>query len=145
MKKSLILILAMMLMLSCDNDSCEMLCTTGPPGFAFEIADKESGENLFSNGTFDPDEISLQNEVGNPVPFRFSSENDRNIIHTGLEIESEVTSYFLRIDPDLEIEIRYGAVQKTEDCCSFFEILEFSIPNHESQQSSTTGIHTIFI
>lgn len=146
MKKSLVLLIATMLMLSCSSESCEdLLCTTGPPGFAFELADKESGENLFSNGTFDPGDIHLRNEEGASVSYIFSGEHGRNIIQTGLEPVPEVKSFFLGISSDLEIEIRYGVEQRSEDCCSFYEILEFSIPDYESNQSQSTGIYTIFV
>lgn len=58
---------------------------TPPQSFTFEIIDKTSGENLFTNGTYEPATISIIDVLdnNNPVEFTFISENDINLIEIG--------------------------------------------------------------
>lgn len=139
------LLFAIVLLAGCDIDKCEdRYCATGPPFFAFEIADKDTGENLFTKGTFNEDDISLRNEEGKNIPYQLA-EDDLNIIQTPLEIEAALKSYFLKIGSTLGIEIKYSVVPKTEDCCSFYDVLEFSVLDYETEHSNTTGIITVFV
>jgi len=47
---------------SWDTNECEdILCNSGPAGFQLELVDKDSGENLFSNGTFNKEDLELIN------------------------------------------------------------------------------------
>lgn len=147
MKKRFILLLFSVVLFSgCDEDSCEdMNCTSPPPDADFELVDKDSGENLFTNGSLDPKDIRLIDENGESVEFRFIEENDLNVIRTGLGWNTETTDYQLLIGEELQIDIVFATEHKTENCCSFFELLEFEIPAYEYEQSISTGITTIFI
>lgn len=85
MKKiKLTLILVLVIIQSCNNDDCGE-CFTPPQGFSFEIVDKTSGENLFTNGTFNSNEITITDNLNNneSVEFSLLIENDINLIQIG--------------------------------------------------------------
>ncbi len=65
---------------SCDE--CEdTSCFSPPSSFEFELVDKLTGENLFTNGTFDANDIKIINlDNQSNVEFIFIDENDYNII-----------------------------------------------------------------
>ena len=53
----LILIFTITTLLSCSYDDCEGLYNIPSQNFTFEIVDKISGENLFTNGTYEPEQV----------------------------------------------------------------------------------------
>ena len=54
----------MFILQSCNND-CNKLCFTPPNSFQFEIVDKTSGENLFTNGTYGAGDIKIIDKLNN--------------------------------------------------------------------------------
>ena len=59
---------------------CEgLLCFTPPEPFSFELVDKLTGENLFTNGTFNSNDIKVINlDDQSNVSFTFIDEKDYN-------------------------------------------------------------------
>ncbi len=70
--------------------------------FVFEIVDKESGENLFTNGTYTPEQIEVLNtEDSSKRTFSFLSEDDINlIVIASIGWETEVAKVVLKIDEE---------------------------------------------
>lgn len=129
-----------------STDACEdILCFTPPPSFDFQFIDKETGENLFSNGTFEVNDFKLIDGNGKKLDFTFISENDLNFFRTSLGWNVDISNYKILIDPDIEIAVIVDTEQVSENCCSFYRLKEFSIEGFEFEQSSTTGIYTVFI
>lgn len=130
---------------SLTNNCEDKICLTPPPSFTFEIIDAETGENLFTNGTSNTADIQFRDEENRPIDWIFISENDLNVISLGIGLEAGLNSYLLNLSPDLGIAISLQSEQKTENCCTFYEISEFSISPYEYEQSSTTGFFRVKI
>lgn len=145
--KKLVYILLMLVMAGCSlSNKCEdYICSTPPPSYNFEIVDAETGENLFTNETLFREDIQLKDDENRNIDWQFISENNRNIINLHIGWEEGLNSYTLILAPELEIEINIQSQKKTENCCTFYEISEFSISPFEWEQSPTTGIYRIKI
>lgn len=129
-------------LLSCEDSKD---CTTEPPVFMFEIIDKSSGENLFTNGTFKSDEIIVTDTKTNTkVPFRFISENDINLLtFNGIGWEKETLNYIIKIQEKAVFEIYVDADRKSSDGCTFTVINEFAIKNSDYELLKEKGIYII--
>ncbi|MCF6166963.1 hypothetical protein [Lutibacter sp.] len=147
MKKNICLILLLLTLFSCKNNDCsDYACFTPPPSFIFELVDKSTGENLFSNGTLNPDEMRVFNEENKQFNVSFISENNINLIdisEIGWNLGSH--SYKLVVSNNLEIKIILEIEEKNENCCTYFEIVNFQILSYEFSKSNTTGIITVLI
>lgn len=65
---------------SYNTDGCGD-CSTPPESFSFEIVDDISGENFFTNGTYNPAQIRIVNTLNNAqLEFSFIGENNINLI-----------------------------------------------------------------
>lgn len=149
MKKiNLILILLIVIFQSCKNDdNCDKDCFTPPTNFAFEIVDKISHENLFTNGTFEADQIQITNTLNDtPVEFKFISENDLNLIEIGsIGWQTEVVDLKIDIADTTIFDFYVDAERRTEDCCSYTEYKELTISGSEFELDNQTGIYKIFV
>jgi len=149
MKKiNLLLILFTIIFQGCkDDDECNQLCFTPPQAFQFEIIDKESGENLFTNGTFDSNEITITDNLNNneSIEFSFISENNINLIQIGsIGWATEIVN--LKIDiSDNHIFNFYVDAERIEDCCSYTEYNEINLTDSEFELNSQTGIYKILV
>ncbi len=150
MKKTLKLValIALLFIQACDNNDCEdLLCFTPPIGFAFELVDKDSGENLFTNGTYNPDNIEVLNVLDNSKrEFRFISENDINIIRIGsIGWDSEIADVVLKVGDASILNLYVDSERVSENCCNFSKYNEIRIDNAEYELDQQSGIYTIFI
>lgn len=149
MKKiNLILVLFVLIIQSCnDDDECNQLCFTPPQTFEFEIVDKESGENLFTNGTFNSNDITITDNLNNneSVEFSFISENNVNLIQIGsIGWKTEIVN--LKIDiSDNHIFNFYIDAERVEDCCSHTEYNEINLTDSEFELDNQTGIYKILV
>lgn len=74
MKFYLLLITAIFCQHHGSEDDCGEYFTPPSPLF-FELIDKETGENLFTNGTYDADQIEVTNSLDNSsIGFTFIDE-----------------------------------------------------------------------
>ncbi len=150
MKKTLKLVALVVLLFTqaCDNNDCEgLLCFTPPIGFAFELVDKESGENLFTNGSYDSDDIEVLNTVDNSKrEFSFISENDINIIRIGsIGWDSEIADVVLKVGDAIILNLYVDSERVSENCCNFSKYNEIRIDNAEYELDQQSGIYTIFL
>ncbi|WP_157417977.1 hypothetical protein [Aequorivita capsosiphonis] len=133
---------------SCSVDKCDVDCNSGPLSLNFQLLDKTIGENLFTNGTFDPTDIQvldLDSENSN-VQFIFNTENDRNIISLGpFGWGNNNVNYILKIEERAVFTLKLDAEQKTEDCCSFVAVNNLEIKNTDYELNSETGIYEILV
>jgi hypothetical protein len=146
MKKILILIITITTLLSCYKDDCTSPFIP-PQVFIFEIVDKITRENLFTNGTYQPEQIQITNTDNNfSTEFIFISEN--NINH--IEINS---SYWFTEIVNLKIDISNnhifdfyadGEIIRRE-CFSYFEYNEITIGESEFELDQQTGVYRIFV
>ena len=150
MKKvvKVVALIALLFTQACDNNDCEgQLCFTPPIGFYFELVDKESGENLFTNGTYNPDDIEVLNVLDNSKKeFSFISEDDINIIQIGsIGWDSEIEEVILKVGDEIILNLYVDSERVSENCCSFSRYNEIRIDNAEYELDQQSGIYTIFL
>ncbi len=142
-----ILILVTLLFQSCLDDDCGE-CFSPPYGFAFEIVDKTSGENLFTNGTYNAEDISITDSLNDnePVTFTFISENEYNIIDiSSIGWETEIVDLTIAVSNTPIFNFYVDAERNTADCCSYTEYNEVTISGSEFELDAETGIYIILV
>ena len=148
MKKiNLILILFTLIFQSCNNDDCGE-CFTPPQSFQFEIVDKNSGENLFTNGTYDSGNIEITDNLNDnePIEFTFISENNINLIQIGsIGWETEIVNLKIDISDNHIFDFYVDAERKMGECCSYTEYNEITIGESEFELDSENGIYKILV
>ncbi|MDT0641479.1 hypothetical protein RM553_01420 [Zunongwangia sp. F363] len=149
MKKLLLLTGLIFLFSACDsNSNCEdYSCFTPPEAFEFEFIDATSGENLFTNGTFQEEDISITDQSeDSDVDVVFISENDYNILQVGsIGWETENTDYLIEIGEEVSFRLLVDADRVTEDCCSFTRINSVEIEGAEYERQEETGVYQILV
>jgi hypothetical protein len=150
MRKKLMLIAVMILLSAqaCADKDCEdVLCFTPPMPFAFELVDKDSGENLFTNGSYDSDDIEVLNVSDNSRrEFVFISENELNIIQIGsIGWENEIAEVVLKVGDETILNLYVDSERVSEDCCNFTKYNEIRIDNADYELDPQSGIYTIRI
>jgi hypothetical protein len=141
-------LLLLLFVQGCNNNDCDGLaCFTPPMGFAFELVDKDSGENLFTNGSYDSDDIEVLNVLDNSKKeFSFISEDDINIIQIGsIGWDSEIEEVVLKVGDAIILNLYVDSERVSENCCSFSKYNEIRIDNAEYELDQQSGIYTIFI
>lgn len=140
-----IIILFALLIQSCSKD-CEE-CFTPPQRFLFELVDKNTGENLFTNGTFEPQQIKVKNTLTNkPYDFDFITENNFNVIAiAGIGWQTELVNLEFRISDNPIFELLVDAKRKSEDCCTFTSYDKIEIKNAEFNINPDNGAYRILI
>lgn len=149
MKKILCLfgLLSLVLLISCNEDCEDIACFTPPSPFTFELVGKTSGENVFTNGSFDPENIKVINlEDETEVEFQFIAENEENLLQIGeIGWETEEINYQVKISEEEIFQLYVDAERVSEDCCSYTDFNEIEIGNTEYEQDSETGVYRIFV
>ena len=151
MKKINLLLTALIIILqSCINDDndCNKLCFSPPESFRIEIVDKTSGENLFTNGTYESINIKITDILNNnkSVEFTFISENNLNLIQIGsIGWKTEIVNLKIDISNKHIFDFYVDAKRKSENCCSFTQYNEISITQSEFELDTQTGIYKILV
>jgi len=150
MRKKLTLILVLILLgtQSCDDNDCgDLLCFTPPEGFAFELVDKDSRENLFTNGSYNSDDIEVLNIKDNSRrEFRFISENELNIIQIGsIGWENEIAEVVLKVGDLMILNLYVDSERVSENCCNFTKYNEIRIENAAYELDQQSGVYTILL
>lgn len=146
-KISSILLLLVLVLSGCSRD-CNQLCFTPPQSFLFEIVDKTTGENLFTNGTYESGDIKVTNTLNNNarIDFTFISENDVNLIQVGsIGWETEIVNLNFTIADKHIFDLYVDADRKMGECCHYTDYKEITIKDVEFEQSSETGIYKILV
>lgn len=133
---------------SCNVDHCDVYCNSGPLSLNFALLDKSTNENLFANGTFNPDDIEildLEND-NTPVQFVFNPENDLNLITLGpFGWETKTANYKLKVDSLNIFTLNLKTEEIKTECCTTVKINKLEIKNAEFQQNPETGVYEILI
>jgi len=149
MKKiNLFLILLVFILQGCKDDECNEECFTPPQSFQFEIVDKTSRENLFTDGTYESGSIAITDNLNNnaPIEFTFISENNINLIQIGsIGWETEIVELRVYISDNHIFDFYVDAERKTGDCCSYTEYNEITIGESEFELDTQNGIYKILV
>lgn len=133
---------------SCSVDKCDYDCTSGPLSLSFQLLDKATGENLITNGTFDPENIEVLdlNNGNNNVQFTFYPEDDRNVINLGpFGWGTNIVNYVLKVGDRDIFTLELDTENNTEDCCSFVQVNKLEIKNADYFQNPETGIYEVLV
>ena len=137
---------AILLFQACSLNECGE-CFTPPSPFFFEIVDKHSGENLFTNGTFLAEEIVvLNNENNSTEEFSFISENSLNIIQIhSIGWQTEEVTLSVQVADSSIFLLYVDAKRISEDCCTYTKYNEIRIENTDYELDMETEIYSILI
>lgn len=148
MKGFLLLIVTVFALNSCNVDKCDVDCTSGPLSLSFKLLDKTTGENLFTNNTFNPDDITvldLDNNNSN-VQFTFVSENDINIINLGpFGWGTNIANYLLKVGERDIFTLSVDAEEIRGECCSFVALNKLTIDGADFSQNTQNGVYEVLV
>lgn len=146
MKQIIIIITLFLTVVSCDlKDDCGE-CFTPPRQFNFEFVDKDSGEDLLENGTFNIDDVKIIDEEDKNVLFELVLYNDSFIVSvSSIGWELEPKTYTIELSEDTQVVFNLDMKTASDNCCSYFEIENFELFLYEYTESNTTGIIQIKI
>ncbi|MGV8945813.1 MAG: hypothetical protein ACOH1N_05245 [Lutibacter sp.] len=126
---------------SCDlNNDCGD-CFTPPRSFGFDFIDKDTSENLFTNHTFNDNNLSVIDEKGKEINFKLIYINDRHILslnEIGWELAPKI--YTIKLSDEVSVIVSLDMDKMEGDCCTYFEVKEFGIQDFEYTSTSLTGI-----
>jgi hypothetical protein len=132
----------------CTNEvnSPGILCFTPPPSFKFEIVDKSTGVNLFTNGTYQSSQIAITDLSNNTkIPFTFVSENGLNLIQIeNIGSKTEKINYSIIIQEKSIFGLYVDATRISGDC-SYTKYNEILIKDAEFKLNQSTGIYKILV
>ncbi len=145
--KALIYLLILLLQSCISNDCEDYACFSPPNPFIFELVDKSTGENLFTNGTYNSNEIEIFNTSdSSKIEYSFIDENNINIIQIGsIGWESEIVECWLQINNSVILVLFVDAKRLSENCCSFTRYDEIRIENAVYEYNNQSGIYKILI
>lgn len=129
---------------ACDDNN-NVQCFSPPPGFTFEIVDKTTGENLFTNGTYKSEQIIVTDLATNQkVPFNFISENGINILRIQtIGWKTEKVNYAITIQ-DKKIFELYADVSRLDgNDCSYTVHNQVLIKETEYELNKEKGTYII--
>lgn len=133
---------------SCKNksDPCP-LCFTPPSDFKFEIVDKVTGEDLFKNGTFQPNQVKILSLFDSSnVQFKFIEYPTMDIIQTQwIGATTETIYYSFSISSKNIFKLYIEAERVVENCCSFTRYNEIRIEDVEYETNPNSDIIKILV
>ncbi|MDT0689192.1 membrane lipoprotein lipid attachment site-containing protein [Salegentibacter sp. F188] len=143
--KKLIFCIGVLFILSGCNENCDdTACFTPPPPFNFEFIDADTGENLFTSGTLEEDDISVTNQADNSE--RFISEDDYNVLNIGdIGWETESVNYLIEVGERISFSLLVDAERRNEDCCSFTRINSTEIQDSEFEHAENSDLIRILV
>ena len=128
----------------CNFEDCGE-CFTPPIPITFEILDHDTRENLFSNGTYNPDELTIENINDNSIiPFKYFSESNQ-IVVSSIGWKTETVNYIFKIDTDSLFTLHVDAERISEECCSFTRYNEILIENSSYEFTGDTEVYSILV
>jgi len=147
----LILILALIVLASCNSDNADCgECNTPPNTFVFNLLDKTTGLNVFESGKYETQDIEITNIITDTKIVDFDIVNPDSIGITFIQInsigwETEKVNYLIKIVDTEVCNLVVDAERKSEDCCSFTQYNEISIENTEYEFDLYSGYYTVYI
>ncbi|MCB9034747.1 MAG: hypothetical protein H6553_12975 [Chitinophagales bacterium] len=145
---NLLFILFTIFTISCKKHKCDdYSCFTPPNFFNFDIVDKTTGENLFTNGTYNESDVEITNLLDSTIYeyYNFNEYATNWLIFNGIGWQSEIVSLSVSIDGNHIFNFYVDAERKEENCCSFTEYHEINIDSTEYELNTNSGLYKIFV
>lgn len=139
------ILLLLFLTVNCDNNNpCGdgVLASTGPPFFELKIANKTTGENLISNGTYAANQIAITDINGNRIEYFFRYQNERNtfIVYPQKNLQDiGVRKVFFKIENLVTIELEVNIYEGKSECFTNYFARDYKALNYP-YEISTEGL-----
>ena len=142
------LLIAFSLLLSCNVNTCDYYCNSGPLSLYFVLLNKESGENLFTNGTYQLENLEVLDldNSNAAIPFNFNIEEDLNQLAIGsFGYEINEANYAITINSETIFSISLNTEETRDACCSAISLKDFKLNGAEYNLNETTGVYEVLI
>tara|TARA_R110000868_G_scaffold4211_4_gene26447 strand:- start:1763 stop:2215 length:453 start_codon:yes stop_codon:yes gene_type:complete len=145
--RTLITLITFVIILHSCDDCEDKACFTPPIGYTFELVDKTTMENLFTNETFNRNDIKVTNLNDNSdLEFDFIDDNNANLIQlNSIGWESEKVDALINVSGIDILNLIVDAERTSEDCCEFTKYNDIRIENAEFALNEESGVYTILI
>lgn len=145
-----VLLLGMLSFQGCKKIDCTGYdCFTPPEPFIFELLDKNTKENLFSNGTLDSTQIEvLDTLTNNSVDFKFLTEDSINVVviyGIGWQLDRKAVDVVLRVSGTDIVNVYVDSETLSEECCTFVKYYEVKIGNANYTQDKDSGWYQVLV
>lgn len=129
---------------SCDSNDCETVVCAPNSIFQFQLIDKNSGENLLTNGAYQISNLNILNtETENEVGFDFTPENA--IVSVQTPNNTETVNYTIQISSENLFQVAIEKERISGECCSGINFTSVEISNVDFQLNSQLGTYTILL
>lgn len=132
------LFLSFMGLASCDVDD-DVQCVTVPVELFLEFIEEETGDNLYSNETFQQAALEVTDENGVEVPFHFIRDLDRTFLRLNLGMEEGERLITIKPDAEVNLDIQL-TLARLQDSCGSYYISEFEVPDYDYDQDGFPGV-----
>ncbi|WP_433829706.1 hypothetical protein [Flavobacterium anhuiense] len=133
---------------SCDSAGSDpILCFTPPNDFSFELVDKTTKENLFTNGTFNSKDIVIKNldDTSKIAKYVFISENNVNLIRLqNIGWQTETINYSISIGKKNIFQFHVEAKRINTEC-SHTEYSNLEIKNTVYELDQAKEVYKILV
>lgn len=132
--------------LGCASDAVD--CTTPPEPFIFQFIDKDSGENLFSNGTYDIKQPLVVTDLNTAKVIQTTyMKNDASSAFqiNGIGWQTEKIKYGIAFSQDITIFELDVDSERINGKCSYTKFNSIEIKDADFQFDKTTGVYKILI
>ena len=148
MKKSLSLFLYPFIFISCDPCK-DQICGSPPlPPVRVEIVDKNSGKNLFSNGTLNPEEMTIHylgNDVIDHVDLDTFSGREVITFNRNSSSASQSIVEIRNVQYKLLFQLKLESEKIRENCCSIILSKNIQLDSCEYDLDTTSSIYRVKI
>ncbi|MWB92861.1 hypothetical protein GON26_00630 [Flavobacterium sp. GA093] len=144
--KTLYIFIFAFLLIGCNNQYNPLDNLLSPETVAFQVLNKDNGQNLFTNGTYNPGEITITNlESNSPVNFSFITDNSLNlIVIENIGRESESINYAVKIAGKNLFDFTGDAILVKNEF-SEPEYSNLKVENAANLLDKTTGVYKILV
>ena len=129
-----------------DLDCSNVLCAL--PSFVFEIRSQVDDEDLFVNGTFNPEDLQIMDvQEGGTASFSFGNVGDGVLFFINEpSIVSENKIYEVSVPMEFAFTINYTKVAvNLDECCPGINFENINIPNTEFELNETNNSYIVRI
>jgi hypothetical protein len=143
MKKLVFLFVIVILFNSCSKPCGE--ASTGPPSFMIEIIDAITNENVFTNGTFTQNQLSVTTANSTSQGYFFNSENNVNLISINPARTDGTFTTLIKLNNQITIPIESTIEKSRTKCFESYFITSVTVSGYSYVRDSETGIIKIKI
>ena len=133
---ALLQLLACLVFSNFGCDKCkDIACVTPPAEFSFQLLDKDNGEDLVANGTFEAGEVSVYSLADQAEHGLLLANDSTTYIFTdqaiGWKTGEANAQYELRLSTTMVLPFTYQSKELNGKCCTFYEFEKFELPSSE--------------